>query len=117
LKYENITEEDISGILISEFPDNVSLDESRDRLEMLVAEVYYEDNEGFSEAEKPEMSLSPYTVFRALARKAEKETSKLRKSNYRAFKEAARDAMVSRSARLAFSELEASETILPESGW
>lgn len=79
-----ISEDDIAGILFTEFPDDMSMAESRDMLEMTVAEVYEEDYKDFDEDIRPEMVLSPFWIARALMRMSTKEYERMPEPERRA---------------------------------
>lgn len=76
LPIKHMSEEDVTGILLTEFPDNLSLDESRERLELeiLMRAQEYHDSEPYPECKKlydsddPDTSvcISPFWVYSAL---------------------------------------------------
>lgn len=76
LQLKNITEEQVTEILLTEFPDYLSLEESRERLELeiIMRAQEYQDSEPNPECKKlydpddPETSvcISPLWIYSAL---------------------------------------------------
>lgn len=76
LPIKNMTEDEVTEILFTEFPDNLSLEESRERLELeiIMRAQEYHDSEPYDECKKlydpddPETSvcISPLWVYSAL---------------------------------------------------
>lgn len=87
-----MSEIDLNGVLFVNFPAWSPLAESRDSLEMLIAEAWEEDYadaggaDGGEDGEdgRLEMAITPYWVWRALCVKARHETAGMTREERRA---------------------------------
>lgn len=106
MKMAGMTEEDLNGELFVHFPTSQPLAESRDSMEMLIAEAWEDDYaDGRDGGECLEMAITPYWVWRALCVKSRHEvagmTREARRAEIAAWREERRRRLAERGIRCA----------------
>jgi hypothetical protein len=98
MRLDGIDELDLNGVLFVQFPDSMPINESREMLEVMVADVYDERYSDVPEDERPEMVLSPYWIYLALCEAGWKDYARLGKNER---KKAIEEAVARRAERFA----------------